>query len=105
MKVIIAGGRNYQLTPKDYARLDSLGITEVVSGGAKGADQCGEYYGRIRGIKVTVFPADWKQYGRSAGPIRNRQMAQYADALAAFHGGYGTQSMRNEAIKAGIIIF
>jgi hypothetical protein len=40
MKTIIAGGRHYRLTDEDYDFLDTLGITEVVCGGATGADEC-----------------------------------------------------------------
>jgi predicted Rossmann-fold nucleotide-binding protein len=32
-------------------------------------------------------------------------MAQYADAVVLFPGGKGTQSMFDEATKAGIVIF
>jgi hypothetical protein len=32
---------------------------------------------------VKVFPADWGRYKNAAGPIRNEQMAKYADALLA----------------------
>lgn len=42
MKLIIAGGRSYRFTMDDLARLHDLrmtrNITEVVSGGASGAD-------------------------------------------------------------------
>lgn len=46
MKTIIAGGRNYCLTPADLLALEKLPITEVVSGGATGADA------------VVLFPGD-----------------------------------------------
>jgi hypothetical protein len=44
---------------------------------------------------VKSFPADWRLYGRSAGMIRNRQMANYADALLAIWDGRspGTANM------------
>lgn len=29
-------------------------------------------------MKERKFPADWKEYGRRAGPIRNREMMQAA---------------------------
>jgi hypothetical protein len=45
MKLIIAGGRDYKFTKSDLEKLDSIeGITEVVSGGARGADKCGEIW-------------------------------------------------------------
>ena len=52
MKTIIAGGRNYSFTKSDFEYLRSLDITEVVSGGAKGADQCGEVFAANHNINV-----------------------------------------------------
>ncbi len=105
MKLIIAGGRTYHLTFQDTALLNDLDITEVVSGGASGADLGGEKYAEMRMVPVIHFPADWNTHGKAAGPIRNREMAEYADAVALFPGGRGTESMRREAIKAGIKVF
>lgn len=106
MKLIIAGGRDYQLTKDDYQKLFTIqDVTEIVSGGALGADLCGEIYASIHGIPVKRFPADWVTHGKAAGPIRNRQMAEYADAVALFNGGKGTASMHLEAQRAGLIIY
>jgi len=105
MKCIIAGGRDYQLTPSDIAKLDALPITEVVSGGARGVDRDGEAWARSRGIAVKVFPALWDEHGLKAGPIRNRAMAQYADAVVLFKGGRGTSNMFIEATKARIEVY
>ena len=105
MKLIITGGRNYRLTKKDIETLDKILISEVVSGGATGADASGESYAYYRSIPVRKFPADWQSYGKAAGPIRNKQMAEYADAVALFPGGRWTESMYQEAKKAGIEIF
>lgn len=106
MKVIIAGGRDYELTDADRARLDrarsELPITEVVCGCARGADTGGEDWAKARGVPVARFPADWKKFGRSAGPRRNLQMAQYAEALIAFPGGSGTANMVQQATERGL---
>lgn len=101
MKLIIAGGRDYQFNRRDIALLNDIHkkytITEVVSGAAPGADMHGEMWAATNGIPVKQFPADWDKHGRAAGPIRNRQMADYAEALAIFPGGRGTRSMREIA--------
>lgn len=109
MKLIVAGGRDHYLTVTDYERLDALAgqihISEVVSGHCSdGADSCGEWWANLRQIPLKLFPADWSQ-GRKAGPIRNKQMAEYADAVVLFPGGRGTESMCREAMAAGIIIY
>tara|TARA_R110001583_G_scaffold38377_1_gene124060 strand:+ start:113 stop:463 length:351 start_codon:yes stop_codon:yes gene_type:complete len=102
MKLIIAGGRNFT----DYKKLcqicdnilqDQTNI-EIVSGAYfKGADQLGEKYAAEKGFLLTKFPADWKRFGRAAGPKRNEQMAIYAEALVAFWNGKskGTKNMIN----------
>ena len=106
MKIIIAGGRNYRFKIGDRSKLANIpDVTEVVSGGAPGADAAGESWARANNIPVKRFPADWGRHGKAAGPIRNRQMAEYADAVALFPGGRGTESMRREAERAGLQIF
>jgi hypothetical protein len=102
MKVIIAGGRDFNDYEKlrtycDHILEDQTEI-EIVSGTAKGADQMGERYAIERGYKVTRFPADWSK-GKSAGYIRNEEMAKYGDALIAFWNGHsmGSKHMINLA--------
>jgi len=108
MKVIIAGGRTFVPTEAHCLVLceqkELLPITEVVSGCAKGADAFGEWWASEHGIPVKEFPANWGRYGRGAGPIRNRQMAEYADALIAFPGGSGTRHMLRTAKELGLVI-
>lgn len=110
-KVIIAGGRHYEdyATVKAYAdyklsRIALIHDIEIVSGGATGADALGERYAREKGYTVKRFSADWKTYGKAAGPRRNREMAAYADALLAFWDGSskGTMNMIQEAEKQGL---
>jgi hypothetical protein len=57
-------------------------------------------------VPLKIFPAQWSIYGKGAGYIRNREMAQYADALIAFWDGKskGTKNMIDEAKKQGLII-
>lgn len=103
MKTIIAGGRDYKATLEDFKFLDSIRdtITEVVEGGATGADRAGRLWAQKRNIPVKTFEADWFTHGRAAGPIRNEQMAKYAEKgqCILFPGGTGTQSMYNMASK------
>lgn len=64
----------------------------------------GEAFAEAEGLTVRRFPADWDLHGRSAGYIRNEQMAEYADGLIAFWDGSsrGTRHMINTAKKAGL---
>ena len=88
MKVIVAGGRDFTDKELLFTTLDDLNtqitITEIVCGGAKGADSLGKLWALSRNIKVIDIEADWERYGKSAGFIRNRQMGDYADYLVAF---------------------
>lgn len=109
-KVIIAGGRdfnNYQLLFTKCCRiLDNHKTTEVqiVSGTAKGADTLGERFAKETNTPLKRFPANWDLYGKSAGVIRNSDMADYADALIAFWDGKsrGTKNMIAEARLRGL---
>ena len=84
--VIVAGScTDYELLARKLDHLlQNETEVEIVSGGARGADQLGERYAQERGYKLRVFPADWNRYGKQAGYIRNVHMADYADALVAF---------------------
>ena len=91
MKVIIAGSRcfnDYDLLERSCDEiLDEETVIVIVTGKCKGADSLGEVYARERRFPIAEFPADWEKHGRSAGPIRNEQMARYADTLIAFWDG------------------
>ena len=82
---------------------------EIVTGGCSGADAMGEDYARTWHLGLKVFPAKWDKYGRAAGPIRNRLMAEYASKadrgiLIAFPVGKsrGTSSMIEQAKECGL---
>jgi hypothetical protein len=106
MKIIIAGGRDFD----NYLHLleavvkSGFDVTEVVSGGAPGADTLGELFARDLEIPMKRFPADWNRHGRAAGPIRNGEMAGYADALIAMWDGVstGTANMIKQATERGL---
>jgi hypothetical protein len=53
------------------------------------------------------FPADWDRFGRSAGPKRNKQMAEYGDALIAVWDGEsrGTKTMIEFARERGLQVY
>ena len=57
---------------------------EFLCGGAKGADTIGESVAQDTGAAISQYPADWNQFGKSAGLRRNIQMAAKTDVLIAF---------------------
>ena len=109
MKVIIAGSRDYH----DYDTLletiteSGFTITEVVSGMASGVDQLAIRYAKENNLPLQEFHADWKKHGKSAGPIRNRLMADNADALIAIHtnNSRGTRNMIKTAENKQLKIY
>ena len=89
MNVIIAGSRTFTDYEKLKGELNRLNLTisKILSGGATGADSLGEQYAREHNIPIMRFDADWIKFGRSAGPIRNTNMAKFGDVLVAFWDG------------------
>ncbi len=109
MKVIIAGGRdftNYDILKQFCDNIITDSNFEIVSGNAKGADKLGEQYAKEKNLKITLFPANWDKYGKSAGMIRNKEMADYADMLIAFwdQESRGTKNMIDTAKKLNLIV-
>ncbi len=109
MKTIIAGSRDITDYETVRAAVDASGfqISEVVSGRARGADRLGEQWAREYGVPIKGFPADWNKHGKAAGPIRNRQMACYGEALIAIWDGesHGTKHMIVEARKNNLMVY
>ena len=113
MKLAIVGSRtfmNYQKMRGEIAALvehgDMAEPTEIVSGGASGADSLGREYAVEMGLEYTEFPADWDKHGKSAGFRRNAQIVDYADRVIAFWDGIsrGTKHTIGLAEKAGKLI-
>lgn len=103
MKVIIAGTRDvsdYKLVVESIER-SGYNITEVVSGCATGVDRLGEQWARANDIPVKEMPANWTLEGRKAGPMRNKAMADYADAAIIIWDGKsaGTRNMIENMIR------
>ncbi len=117
MRILICGDRNW--TDTDFVHLILEGAYEqsrqagepftLIEGCAPGADRAACHWRSKRfDIQHLHFPADWKRYGYSAGPIRNRQMVQEGkpDVVYAFHddlaGSRGTIDMLKVAKKEKI---
>lgn len=115
LRVILCGDRNWN----DWAAIVRVlrpldpRTTLVITGGAPGADTLAEKAADAMGFGArVVIDADWKKYGRAAGPIRNqwmldallggdasdhRQVIGFHDSLA---DSKGTRDMLTRAAKA-----
>jgi hypothetical protein len=99
VKVVIFGSRgisDMQEVDKALAHSGVAGrITEVVSGGARGVDALARIYAQEHALPFKLFTADWEKHGKRAGPMRNMEMADYADfGIAVWDGrSQGTAHM------------
>jgi hypothetical protein len=105
MKLAICGSRTIQLGEMTIANILNLSsfvdINEIVSGGCPtGIDLSAKWCAKEFELKYTEFPANWEEHGKAAGPIRNKQIAEYADALLLIWDGEskGSASMKREML-------
>lgn len=103
--VLICGDRNWDdqsvvdqvvfKLKKDYK------INTLVEGEAPGADTCGRLASEKYGLTLKPFPADWKRYGKGAGPIRNAQQLREGkpDVVVAFHDDIGNSRGTLDMVK------
>ncbi|MGK6352242.1 DUF2493 domain-containing protein [Parapedobacter sp. DT-150] len=72
MKTAIIGSRtftDYEFLKEKLQHIE--GITQIISGGAMGADRLAERYAAEYGIDIVLIKPDWKTYGKAAGLRRN----------------------------------
>lgn len=106
MKVLVCGSRHFDDYKLLEEKLNEYSITGIIEGEARGADTLSRIYAERLGIPVLPYPANWNAYGKSAGPIRNRQMLVEGkpDLVVAFlaKNSRGTVNMIKQATEAGV---
>jgi hypothetical protein len=109
MKTIIAGGRDIHDKEILLQAINESGfeITHVIVGGAPGVDTMAEEWAREKNLTGEIHNADWRKFGKAAGPIRNRVMAEHGEALIAIWDGVsrGTKNMIEEATKRKLKVY
>ena len=106
--VIVCGGRDYADAAKVAKVLDALrfelGPLVIHHGGATGADTLAAEHAKRRGWECHVYKANWFQFGKKAGPMRNKRMLETATPVlvVAFPGGAGTENMIKIAKAKGV---
>ena len=85
VKVAVIGSR--VLSVENLGDYLPYGVTEIVSGGAKGVDICAREYANKNHLKLTEFLPRYDCYGRGAPIKRNREIVEYADYVLAFWDG------------------
>ena len=101
---LVCGGRDFADKELMNRILSNRKVSAIVHGDAAGADRMAGEWAKERGIPVIVVPANWKYYGRNAGPIRNGWMLQFIPFhnVLAFPGGRGTANMVKQAKQMAI---
>lgn len=108
MKLAVVGTRTFN----DYKKLEQKiaelavfhDIERIVTGDAPGADALALRWAKKNGYPFTKYVADWNQFGKAAGPMRNQIIVNNADMLLAFWDGVstGTADSIKKAKKKGI---
>lgn len=118
MRVLVCGGRSFtgkallwrtlnSVFPwyKPDAHGNTLPAGTLIHGACPtGADALADEYAVVNWLGIDEYPANWKQHGRAAGPIRNQRMIDEGrpDVVVAFAGGRGTADMIRRAEEAGV---
>lgn len=108
MKVLICGDRRWLDEAAVRKRMSFLKLdTELIVGDCRGADTMAYKIAGEMGFVRRQFVASWGQYGKAAGPIRNREMLDTKpDLVIAFHDNIstsrGTANTVHEARQRGI---
>lgn len=108
MRLLVCGGRNFtdvELLERTLSKIKESYVIEcLIEGGAWGADYLASQWAFKHGVWNERFPAEWGKYGKSAGPIRNKQMLDEGkpNLVLAFPGGKGTANMIMQAEAAGV---
>lgn len=103
MKLAVIGSREF--SDYDYMKtiLKWYDCTQIISGGAKGADKLAKKYAAENNIQIKEFLPNWNAHGKSAGYIRNKDIIKNCDEVVAFWNkkSKGTKSSINIAIETG----
>lgn len=115
MKVLVCGSRNFGLPDIIAVRLYEFTLTDklkepwpvIIHGAATGADSIADRHARRLGLEVQPFPANWEEFGKAAGSLRNKYMLeQEPDLVIAFvrdpNNSPGTANMVLQALCAGV---
>lgn len=109
-RIVVAGCRDYNNynEAKKYidfciSKIKENNTLVFISGCCEGADILGKRYAKENGYKIEYYPAEWNKYGKRAGPIRNKKMAEISDYVICFWDGKskGTKTMIAYAKEKG----
>lgn len=87
MKLAVVGSRSWKDWIAVLSRISKIKPELVITGGAAGADRMAMDAAERCNIYSEVYYPKWKEDGRKAGAIRNKQIVDACDKLIAFWDG------------------
>lgn len=115
-RLLVAGGRDFydyrfientlddwlSSLEVDFADIYDKGLI-VVHGDAPGVDRIAGAWASYNFFIPEPHAANWKEYGKAAGHIRNAEMISLGvDYAILFPGGRGTQDMKDQLVSSKI---
>jgi YspA, cpYpsA-related SLOG family len=110
--ILVCGDRNYDDVETITSVLNMYrqrhGSITIIQGAYSGADTISIAYAEYSKIECKSFPPKWKQHGKEAGSIRNKQMIEEGNPslVIAFHSNFksskGTEDVIRRAIEHNI---
>ncbi len=85
MKIAIIGSRGLQIDLDRYLTADL--VSEVITGGAQGVDNCAIQWAKKHAIPLTVLRPDYNSFGRSAPLLRDKTIIDRCGSVYAFWDG------------------
>lgn len=106
LRILVCGGRDFMDRELVFQILDLLLPVCVITGGADGADKFAHLWATTMNVYAPQFFADWNEFGKAAGPIRNALMLKDGkpDLVLAFPGGRVTADLARRARARGVPI-
>lgn len=111
MRIMVTGSRNWEDVDAIRNALRQVSAEHVIlmHGDCSGTDRIAAKIARHElGWEVQAYPANWKEHGKAAGPIRNHQMLSMGPELViAFPSASsrGTQDAIRQARLLGIEVW
>ena len=111
-KLLVTGSRTIMYGKLIFSILDLIkakhGFDEIIVGDARGVDMVTLNWclSQSPSMYYKVYKADWKKYGKAAGPIRNKEMVKDCDFGIGIWDGKsrGTKHCIGELKKAGKLV-
>ena len=110
--LIVAGSRtmdDYSFVHKEIQKFIKSNCfvkdISIISGHAKGVDLLGERFAKNNNLNLIILPARWEKFGKRAGYLRNRDMADLATHCLVIceNNSKGSRHMYNIAKSKGLI--